>query len=209
MLINEIFTSVQGEGPEIGKPTIFVRLSGCNLKCKWCDTAYALNGGKKISPKRLATKLKFLKIKHITWTGGEPALQLKSIQEVKKLLGRHYSHSIETNGTLLFSPALFNTVIISPKKEMINEVMLRCGIEYTNCYLKFVVSDEKWFDYWWDMCEDLKLNRYRERIYFMPEGTDNHTLKERGRKVVELCKKHNVNFSPRLQVWLWGNRKGV
>ncbi len=210
MRISEIFTSLQGEGPEIGKPTVFVRLTGCNLHCIFCDTPYALHKGKQISVKKLVKMLKKSKIKHITWTGGEPSLQYKEIKEVVRQLGYEFQHSIETNGTVLFNPWPFQKIIISPKKEYVKPEVIRWLFGYAQkSYLKFVVGNKEDFTFWWDFVEDERLYQQSERIYFMPEGIDNDTLHKKSLWLVEECKKKGVNFSPRLQIWLWSNRKGV
>lgn len=94
MIVNEIFTSIQGEGKYTGYPCTFIRLSGCNLKCKWCDTPYHAEG-EKLSVGSILSKLK---LDYICITGGEPLLQ---VQEVKDLCNR-FSGKVEinTNGTL-------------------------------------------------------------------------------------------------------------
>ncbi|HEX4546116.1 MAG TPA: radical SAM protein [Candidatus Acidoferrum sp.] len=110
MVITEIFKSVQGEGTRAGLPCIFVRLTGCNLRCTWCDTAYAFHGGKKmnvgdvvervdeLAGRRGAMRGSESAVPLIELTGGEPLLQEEIYPLVEKLLGEGYTVMIETSG---------------------------------------------------------------------------------------------------------------
>ena len=109
--VNEIFYSLQGEGRHTGKPAIFVRLSGCNMNCKFCDTDWVL--GDQYTLEEILIQISDLPCKHIVWTGGEPLLQLnkESIQFFKKA---GFTQSVETNGTLPIIKGL-DYVACSPK----------------------------------------------------------------------------------------------
>jgi len=98
MKINEIFFSVQGEGINSGLPTVFIRTTGCNLRCSYCDTVYAYNQGKEMSIENIMLKVSKFDCKRICITGGEPLLQQDLIDLLFELKG--YSVSIETNGSL-------------------------------------------------------------------------------------------------------------
>jgi 7-carboxy-7-deazaguanine synthase len=114
MIISEIFRSIQGEGTRTGLPCIFVRLTGCNLRCTWCDTAYAFHGGEKMSVEEVLTRVNELssasaqqqngsagnkpKLPLVELTGGEPLLQPEAIPLSKKLLDSGYQVMIETSG---------------------------------------------------------------------------------------------------------------
>lgn len=104
MLITEIFKSIQGEGTRAGLPCIFVRLTGCNLRCTWCDTAYAFYGGTKQSPDEILAKVRELAgtgahvVRLVEITGGEPLLQAETPALAAKLLGAGYEVMIETSG---------------------------------------------------------------------------------------------------------------
>lgn len=114
MKINEIFYSIQGEGKNTGKPTIFVRLSGCNLHCDFCDTKYALNSGHDLTETEIINQIKKQNCKWVCITGGEPFLQdLKSLTDNLKKEG--YKIQIETNGTI-FQPVECDWLVVSPKK---------------------------------------------------------------------------------------------
>lgn len=107
MVITEIFRSIQGEGTRAGLPCIFVRLTGCNLRCTWCDTAYAFYGGKQISVEEVCERVRELsvpsspngkEIRLVELTGGEPLLQPEIVPLAEKLLAVGYTVMIETSG---------------------------------------------------------------------------------------------------------------
>lgn len=111
MKINEIFYSLQGEGARVGQPTVFIRLTGCDLSCGFCDTEFA--SGKEMTTDELLKHLAQYPAKWITWTGGEPMLQLTS-ETVEVFRAAGYLQSIETNGG---HPVPFHLewVVVSPK----------------------------------------------------------------------------------------------
>jgi len=110
MFITEIFKSIQGEGTRAGLPCIFVRLTGCNLRCTWCDTAYAFHGGKKMSLEEILARVHELAgrsdvpqagraaVPLVELTGGEPLLQEEIYPLAEKLLADRYTVMIETSG---------------------------------------------------------------------------------------------------------------
>lgn len=109
--VNEIFYSLQGEGIRAGFPSIFIRLTGCNLTCGFCDTEF--ESGKTISIEELAKYISKFPCKEIVWTGGEPGLQLtKEVIEYFKSLG--YFQAIETNGSVKI-PDNIDHITLSPK----------------------------------------------------------------------------------------------
>lgn len=100
LVIKEVFLSIQGESMSAGLPTIFVRFSGCNLRCRYCDTKYAYAGGEELKPAALAAKLVEYPYRRVCLTGGEPLLQPREeLQELLNFLGG-WEVSIETNGSL-------------------------------------------------------------------------------------------------------------
>jgi 7-carboxy-7-deazaguanine synthase len=111
MKINEIFYSLQGEGARVGQPTVFIRLTGCDLSCGFCDTEFV--SGKEITTDELLARVKQYPAKWITWTGGEPMLQLNE-GVVSAFRDAGYLQSIETNGG---HPVPFDLdwVVVSPK----------------------------------------------------------------------------------------------
>jgi 7-carboxy-7-deazaguanine synthase len=105
MRISEIFRSIQGEGRSQGLITTFVRLSGCNLDCAWCDTPYAREGGKEVPVGDVFKAVEFSSCNRVCITGGEPLLQIDEVRELAdRLCGAGYRVEMETNGTIDFSP---------------------------------------------------------------------------------------------------------
>ncbi len=98
--INEIFFSLQGETSRVGLPTVFVRLTGCPLRCGYCDTAYAFTGGENISIAEILNRIAHYKTNYITVTGGEPLAQKACLVLLTALCDAKYSVSLETSGAL-------------------------------------------------------------------------------------------------------------
>ncbi len=228
--VSEIFYSIQGEGPNIGVPSIFVRLFGCNLQCTWCDTKYATGADgthqfKEYDTPTLLSEIyshiKSMEKMHIVFTGGEPLLQYNQIKPVIDTL-RSEGHlvTIETNGVFVDDfykdSWLTNHVdylMVSPKlessgnKQAYNITNLKKIINFPRTFLKFVISSDQ------DFIEALKIisetGCQNSHCYMMPEGIDRVSLEEKNLWLVELCKQYNFVFCPRLQVYLWGNQRGV
>ena len=110
--VNEIFYSLQGEGGRSGEPSIFVRLTQCNLTCSFCDTDFA--HGDDMTLDEILDAIKIYPCQWIIWTGGEPTLQLKD-EHLAFFKERGYKHAIETNGTKKV-PSLIDYITCSPKK---------------------------------------------------------------------------------------------
>ena len=106
MKISEIFFSIQGESSYAGLPCIFIRLAGCNLKCEYCDTAYAqdLEQGCEMSIEDIMHEVKKFKCNMVEITGGEPLIQDEAVLLIKKLLAKKYKVLLETNGTISLKP---------------------------------------------------------------------------------------------------------
>ena len=98
MVVTEIFKSIQGESTFAGLPCVFVRLTGCNLRCHWCDTAYAFHGGQKMSVEEVLARVRELGGKLVEITGGEPLLQKEVYALTEQLLAESYQVLIETSG---------------------------------------------------------------------------------------------------------------
>ncbi len=98
MQVTEIFESIQGETTQAGRPCAFVRFTGCDLRCSWCDTAYSFAGGTKMSREQILEKLKGFGTRFVTLTGGEPMLQKELPQLCRDLLAAGFEVAIETHG---------------------------------------------------------------------------------------------------------------
>lgn len=227
MRIAEIFYSVQGEGMLLGTPSVFIRASGCNLRCIWCDTPYASwePEGEDWPVGRLCEEVRRFPARHVVITGGEPMI-MPDIVELTEALARDRRHiTIETAGTV-FKPVRCDLMSISPKlanstpyereggrwaqqheRLRIQLPVLRRLMHDYDYQLKFVVARPE------DLPEIRALVRELEadpgRVLLMPEGTDAEILRERARWIIELCKQEGFRYTPRLQIELWGARRGV
>ncbi len=98
MLVTEIFHSLQGESTRVGRPCVFIRFTGCDLRCRWCDTAYAFTGGTQMSRPEILAALEAWPTRYVTLTGGEPLLQKELPELARDLLDRGYEVAVETHG---------------------------------------------------------------------------------------------------------------
>jgi 7-carboxy-7-deazaguanine synthase len=225
--IAELFYSLQGEGSLIGTPSFFIRTSGCNLRCSWCDTPYTSwqPEGAEMSLDdicaAIGAEVQRHQARHVVVTGGEPMIapEIVALTERLRALGMHIT--VETAGTV-FKPVACDLMSVSPKlanstpegpwaaqherlrlqADVLRKLM--AGYEYQ---LKFVIARPE------DVAEVKSLaavlNAPAERIVLMPEGIDPARLREKALWLAEICKAENFRFSPRLHVDLYGNRRGV
>ncbi len=227
MKISEIFYSIQGEGTLVGVPSVFVRTSGCNLRCVWCDTPYTswAPEGSDMTVEKIAETVALFAAKHVVVTGGEPMIAPQIVQLTEKLRAQDLHITIETAGTVMaavacdlmsISPKLKNSVPIQrdggrwaaqhERTRWQPDVLkaLMAGYEYQ---LKFVIADPQ------DLNEVEEMRRAldapRGKVLLMPEGTTAETIRQRGLWLAEICKRHRFRFSPRLHVDLWGDKRGV
>ncbi|MCE5339380.1 MAG: radical SAM protein [Methanomicrobiaceae archaeon] len=146
MIVSEIFRSLQGEGKSQGRPCTFIRLAGCNLRCAWCDTSYAWEGGEKMSIMEVLDRVWLLNGRQICITGGEPLLQREDLLELLKKFRLHgYTVEIETNGTLDFRDlqpyASICMDVKCPSSGERSNLSLLPFITPRDC-VKFVVADD-------------------------------------------------------------------
>ncbi len=159
--ITEIFYSLQGESSSIGKPTLFVRLTGCPLRCVWCDTEYAFNGGEYWQMPTLIEKIESYHPQNICITGGEPLAQLKPCLELMKILcDKGYPLSLETSGSIDISDVDTRVSKVMDLKAPDSGEMsknLYANIQYLTQHdeLKFVIKSRK--DYDWAV---MKINEF-------------------------------------------------
>jgi 7-carboxy-7-deazaguanine synthase len=224
MRIAEIFYSVQGEGSLVGVPSVFVRTSGCNLRCSWCDTPYASwnpEGGDLSLTEILNRAAQFGAARHVVLTGGEPMIAPGIVELSEHFHERRMHITVETAGTV-FAPVVCDLMSISPKlsnstpeggfqsqherlrlqPEILRRLM--AGYDYQ---LKFVIADQRDLA---EVCAIVKeLDAPAEKVILMPEGISEDVLNTRGTWIAEICKEQGFRFSPRLHVHLYGNRRGV
>jgi 7-carboxy-7-deazaguanine synthase len=224
MRISEIFYSVQGEGGLMGVPSVFVRTTGCNLRCSWCDTPYTSwrpEGTDFSIDEIVAEAARYSAARHVVITGGEPMIAPGIVELSERFRGLGMHITFETAGTV-FAPVACDLMSISPKLsnstpegvyfEMHEKLRLQPDVlkRLTSNYhyqLKFVIARAD------DLAEAQAIvaavNAPPEKVMLMPEGTSVETLNERGPWVAELCKEHGYRFSPRLHVYLYGNKRGT
>jgi 7-carboxy-7-deazaguanine synthase len=221
--IAELFYSLQGEGSLVGVPSVFVRTSGCNLRCSWCDTPYTSwqPEGTELSLDQILDEVRAHPARHVVVTGGEPMIAPEILPLTERLREAGLHITIETAGTV-FKPVACDLMSISPKlanstpegpfraqherlriqTDVLAELMARYQHQ-----LKFVIA----------RAEDLDevraivaaLGADAERVILMPEGTEPAVLRERSVWLAEICKEEGYRFSPRLHVDLWGSKRGV
>jgi len=227
MKISEIFYSIQGEGMLAGVPSVFVRTSGCNLRCVWCDTPYTSWSpeGTDMTVAEIREAVLQYPAKHAVITGGEPMIapDIIRLTESIRQLARHVT--VETAGTV-YHPVACDLMSISPKLENSTplereggkwapqhdrlryqpDVLRQLMSEY-EYQLKFVVASPD------DMNEIAKIladvSADRSRVVLMPEGTTPDAIRDRASWLTEICKREGFRYSPRLHIDLWGNLRGV
>jgi 7-carboxy-7-deazaguanine synthase len=227
MKISEVFYSIQGEGMLTGVPSVFVRTSGCNLRCVWCDTPYTswTPEGADMTIEEVLACVRQHPAKHAVVTGGEPMIAPDIIRLTERIrhLGLHVT--VETAGTV-YHPVACDLMSISPKLENSTprerengkwaaqherlryqpEVLKQLMAEY-EYQLKFVVASPD------DMPEIARIledtDADRSRVVLMPEGITSDAIRERAPWLTEICKREGFRYSPRLHIDLWGNRRGV
>ncbi len=207
MKINEIFYSLQGEGTQIGLPTVFIRTSGCNLRCDWCDTKYAWDGGEEYTTQEILAEISNHPVKRVCITGGEPLIQDDLLDLIDKLV-QSYEISIETNGSLDIGPISKREVHISmdyktPSSGMCEKMRdENIDLLKNTDVLKFVIADED--DYGFAKETIKKLDPSSEIVFQPVHGID---LKDLAEWVIE--DGIDVRVLPQLHKLIWGDKKGV
>lgn len=151
MKICEIFASIQGESSLVGIPMIFIRLTGCNLRCRYCDTQYSYSEGEELSVDQVIDKVKQFKLKYIEITGGEPLLQ-NEVYELMNNLVKSYNVVLETNGSVSINKVNPQVKIVMDIKTPGSGMNHRNYLKNINCLkktdeVKFVIADRE--DYEW------------------------------------------------------------
>jgi 7-carboxy-7-deazaguanine synthase len=221
--IAELFYSLQGEGSLVGVPSVFIRTSGCNLRCSWCDTPYTSwqPEGEDRTVAQILEMVRGWPAHHAVITGGEPMIAPEIVPLTLALREAGLHITIETAGTV-FHPVECDLMSISPKlsnstpegpwavrhdRLRIQPNVLAALMGRYPYQLKFVISKP----------EDLEEVRILVRqlgapsahVILMPEGTAAAVLRERAIWLAEICKSEGYRFSPRLHVDLYGNQRGV
>lgn len=230
---------MQGEGRLVGVPSVFVRTSGCNLRCAWCDTPYASWSpeGDEMSVEEIVARVAGFSCRHVVVTGGEPMIAKEIVALLAALRAAGHHLTIETAATVAPPPGLAcDLASLSPKlanstpsaalagegwterheARRLQPAVIREWITRFDYQLKFVVRSEA------DLAEIealLALVRLAlpagpllippDQVLLMPEGTDAATLAARGRWLVDIVKATGYRFCPRLHVDLFGHTRGT
>lgn len=230
MLISEIFYSIQGEGVLTGVPSVFVRTSGCNLRCNWCDTPYASWNpeGEQRTVAQVIAEIKNHPASHVVLTGGEPmiAKDVSLLAEEIKKLGHHLT--IETAATVPPAGIACDLASLSPK--LLNSApderlsaawrkkheatrwqpdAVRAWIDAYPYQFKFVVAQPADIEELEGMLNSLKREIPRHQVLLMPEGTTSEVIRSRSGWLGELCKARGYRYAHRLHIELYGNKRGT
>ena len=208
--VTEIFYSLQGESRTVGWPTVFIRLTGCPLRCVWCDSAYAFNGGTRLTLEDILSEVAAYRPRFVCVTGGEPLAQPACLVLLDALVEAGYAVSLETSGSLDVSgvnPKVTKVLDLKPPgsgEEAANRYDNLAHLQPAD-QVKFVIRDEA--DYRWAR-DKLKEHRLPERceVLFSPVAgeQDPAELAER-----ILADRLDVRFQMQLHKHLWGDRTGV
>jgi 7-carboxy-7-deazaguanine synthase len=230
MYISEIFHSLQGEGELTGVPSVFVRTSGCNLRCNWCDTMYASwdPEGAEMSVAEIVRQVESFPSRHVVLTGGEPmiAKDLCPLAQALRETGRHIT--IETAATVPPEGIACDLASLSPKlknsapdarlpdawrerheKLRWQPEVLRAWIDHYPFQLKFVVATAADLEEIPLLLREVGRNIPPAKILLMPEGISPAATHARDELLVEACKRHGYRYCRRLHLDLFGHRRGT
>jgi len=226
MIVSEIFHSLQGEGFLAGVPSVFVRLAGCHLRCRWCDTKYAwaAEAGRQDGVAEIVQAVQQWPCRFVVVTGGEPMVnpELRQLSQELKAAGKHVT--IETAGIAYVSDLACDLMSISPKlsnsvpdeaklaalhrDSSLDIAVLGELIANYDYQLKFVVDSDADLP---EIAETIgKLRTVNpEKVMLMPQAATRDEYLAKSPMVADLCKRTGYAFCQRLHILLWNNRKGT
>jgi 7-carboxy-7-deazaguanine synthase len=205
--ITEIFYSLQGEAKEVGIPTVFVRLTGCPLRCNYCDTAYAFKGNNPLSIQHILDEIAQYNTQYVCVTGGEPMAQSNCLKLLDALIDNDYKVSMETSGSIDIAP-------VNSKVSIVMDIKTPSSTEeHQNRYenlsilknkdqLKFVIASRSDFDWCTEILEN---HEVESEVLFSPVYESLRPV-ELADWILE--KKLNVRLQVQLHKILWGDQKG-
>lgn len=214
LLITEIFYSLQGETSLIGVPFVFVRLTGCNLRCTYCDSAYAFKGGTRMSFEAVLAEIKKYKTEHVLLTGGEPLLQRGTLPFIQLLRENGYQVSIETHGEVSIekvAPLARLVMDIKTPGSKMNRGYFKKNLPFLKKEdeIKFVITSDS--DYEWAKQIVQSGTLPTKEILFSPiipsEGAPENVAGMNPKRLAEqiLSDQLPVRFQLQLHKLLWGN----
>ena len=205
--ITEIFYSLQGEAREVGIPTVFVRLTGCPLRCNYCDTAYAFKGNNPLSIEQILSEIAKYKTHYICVTGGEPMAQSNCLHLLDSLIEKGYKVSMETSGSIDISKVNKNVSIVMDLKtpsstEQHQNRYENIPLLENKDQLKFVIASRSDFEW---CCGILDDHEILSDVLFSPVY---ESLRPAELADWILEKQLNVRLQVQLHKILWGDEKG-
>lgn len=225
MLVAETFASLQGEGMLAGVPSFFIRTSGCNLRCDWCDSPYTSwePEGERVPVGELIDRARDSGLHHVVVTGGEPLLQREIGALTSDLHGSGFHLTIETAGTVA-PEVVCDLLSVSPKTSCSDPVgrwaerhrKVRSNLEPLRCLLrrhrefqlKFVISEASDLQEVQEVLARLG-DVASDRVLLMPEGRTAGEVRRRAAMVAALCVETGFRYTPRLHLDLFGGGRGV
>jgi len=203
--LSEIFSSIQGEGPFMGRPALFIRLSGCIPPfCPWCDTIYACSPGEKTWVEDILPRVEDKSL--VVITGGEPFLQWDSgLNRLEtELLNIGVSIQYETSGKILIPKDSKGYKVCSPKYIDGHWNFVQENIHHADCF-KFVVKDE------YSQIDAFIASHQipRKKVWIMPLGASRKEQLNRSPQVWNFCVEKGFNFSPRLHTLTFDDKRGI
>jgi 7-carboxy-7-deazaguanine synthase len=207
--ITEIFYSLQGESNTVGIPTVFIRLTGCPLRCVYCDTAYAFTGGKKIEIAEIIAQAEQFATKYITVTGGEPLAQPACLELITQLLDKGFIVSLETSGAIdvsVVDPRAVKVMDLKAPSSGELSKNLYQNIHYLNYkdQVKFVIGSDEDYDWSKAAITEYELPGRCEILFSPVMGQQNPT--ELAEKI--LRDRLPVRFQIQLHKLLWDDAQG-
>ncbi len=231
MRVAEVFYSLQGEGALSGVPSVFVRASGCNLRCVWCDTPYASwqPEGEEQSLDAIVAQVRSHPARHVVLTGGEPMLAREMPELARRLRAAGFHLTIETAGTLPPGGIECDLASISPKlsgstpdasqagaawarrheETRLNLDALRAWADDYEVQWKFVIADPADLEEMRSLLTALDRPVDPWRVLLMPEGITREALQARQPLLLQACKQFGFRLSPRLHIEWFGNKRGT
>jgi 7-carboxy-7-deazaguanine synthase len=232
MRVSEIFYSVQGEGKLAGMPSVFVRTSGCNLRCTWCDTPYASWNpvGEDVPVNQVLQRIGELGSRYVVLTGGEPMIDPETPQLIATCRAHGLHVTVETAGTIWRDDITFDLASISPKlsnstpwdradgrfarahealriqRDVLQHFAASTAV--LDRQWKFVISQPEDVLEARQLLETIKPVR-PEDVLLMPEGITPEAINDKSRWLADLCKQNGYRFGPRLHIMLYGNKPGT